>query len=78
MIMTYVLTPAFHYNTIIESNVWFLYFLFGWYFPSQLILSIMETFQGAGQCEKLVFPSAIVCILTRHNVYFPPTNHFIP
>lgn len=78
MIMTYVLTPAFHYNTIIESHVWFLYFLVDGTFSFSLFSLLWRSFNMLVDVRNLYSPLASSRILTRYSVCFPPTNHFIP
>lgn len=79
MIMMFVLIPISHYNTITETYAWFLYCLLECLstdFPSQLILSILDTDLDTVNHEKLVFPTTITHILTHFGVNFPSTGHF--
>lgn len=79
MIMMFVFTPISHCNTIIETCAWFLYCLLeclSIYFPSQLILFILDTHLDTANYEKLVFPSTITHILTHFGVSFPSIGHY--
>ena len=72
MVITFVLTPRSHYNTITEPRARFL-------------LSLMEglsidfpsnCYQNTITRDKLIFPSAIMCILTHLHITIPPFPHF--
>ena len=79
MVMTFILTPWSHYNTIIEPHAHFLFSLlegFFIYFPSQMIISIIYIYQDTATCDELIFPSAITRILTRMYVPIPSTPLF--
>ena len=71
MVMTFVLTPRSHYNTIIEPRARFLFSLLeghSIYFPSHLIVSMINIYQDIATRDKLIFPSAITCILTHMHI----------
>ena len=59
MVMTFILTPQAHYNTITESRAHFLYFLLEGLsieFPFSMILSTLDTFRDIASHDKLIFP----------------------
>ena len=79
MVMTFILTPWSHYNTIIKPCAHFLFSLLeGLYidFPSHMIVSMINIYQGTVTCDKLIFPSAITLILTRMYIPIPSTPLF--
>ena len=45
-------------------------------FPSHMIESIIDCYQDTVTCDKLIFPSAITCILTHIHVTIPPSPLF--
>ena len=62
MVMTFVLTPQSHYNTIIEPRARFLLSLLedlSIGFPSHMIESMIDIFRDITTHDKLIFPSAI-------------------
>ena len=66
MVMTFVLHPLSHYNSIIEPRACFLLFLIEDLtinFPSQFILSLIDVYRDMATHYKLVFPSAITRII---------------
>ena len=68
MVMTFVLHPLSHYNSITEPHAWFLLSLLEHFtidFPSHFILSIIDVHLDSASCDKLIFPSVITRIL-RH------------
>ena len=78
MVMTFVLYPLSHYNSIIEPRARFLLSLLEHLtidFPSHFILSIYVHLDLASR-DKLIFPSAITRILLHFFVPFPMSNHF--
>ena len=80
MVMTFVLHPLSHYNSIIEPRAQFLLSLiehFTIVFPSHFILSIIDVHLDSVSCDKLIFPSAITRILHHFSVPFPSFDHFI-
>ena len=71
MVMTFVLTPQSQFNTIIKPRAHFLFsFLEGLSidFPSHLIVSVIDIYQNIATRDKLIFPSAITCILTHMHI----------
>ena len=74
MMMTFVLTPQSHYNTITEPRAHFLFSLLeGLFidFPSYMIVSMIDIYQDTTTCDKTIFPSAITRILTQMHVLIP-------
>ena len=74
MVMTFVLHPLSHYNSITEPRAWFLLSLLEHLiidFPSHFILSIIDVQLNVVSHDKLIFPSAITRILRHFSVPFP-------
>ena len=66
MVMTFVLHPLSHYNSIIVLRARFLLSLLEHLtinFPSYFILSIIDVYRDTVTCDKHIFPSAITRIL---------------
>ena len=62
MVMTFILHPLSHYNSITEPCARFLLSLLEGLtidFPSRFILSIMDMYKDSTTRDKLIFPSAI-------------------
>ena len=79
MVMTFVLHPLSHYNSITEPRARFLLSLLEHLtidFPSHFILSIIDVHLDSTSRDKLIFPSAITRILHHFSVPFPSSNHF--
>ena len=79
VVMTFVLTPRSHYNTITESRAHFLLsFMEGLSidFPSHMKKSFINCYRDTATRDKLIFPLAIRRILTHMHVTIPPTPHF--
>ena len=79
MMMTFVLHPLAHYNSITESRAQFLLSLLKHLtidFPSHFILSIIDVHLDSTSRDKLIFPSAITRILHHFFVPFPSSDHF--
>ena len=79
MVMTFVLHPLSHYNSITEPRARFLLSLLGHLsidFPSHFILSIIDMYRDSATRDKLIFPSAITRILRHFSIPFPLSNHF--
>ena len=77
--MTFVLHPLSHYNSIIEPRARFLLSLLEHLtidFPSYFILSIIDVHLDWDSRDKLIFPSAIMRILRHFSFPFPSSNHF--
>ena len=79
MVMTFVLHPLFHYNSITEPRARFLLALLEHFtidFPSHFILSILDVYKDMATYDKLNFPLAITWILCHFSVPFPSSDHF--
>ena len=79
MVMTFVLHPLPHYNSITESHARFLSSLLEHLtidFPSHFILFIIDVHLDLASRDKLIFPAAITRILCHFSVPFPLSDHF--
>ena len=79
MVMTFVLHPFSHYNSITELHARFVLSLLEHLtidFPFHFILSIIDVHLDAASRDKLIFPSAITRILHHFSVPFPSFDHF--
>ena len=79
MVMTFILYPLFHYNSITEPRAQFLLSLLediSIDFPSHFILSLIDVYRDMATCNKLIFPLAITQILRHFSVPFPVSPHF--
>ena len=79
MVMTFVLYPFSHYNSITKSRARFLLSLLEHLtidFPSHFILSLIDVFQDSASRNKLIFPSAIMRILRHFSVLSPASDPF--
>ena len=79
MVMTFVLHPLSHYNSITESRARFLLSLLEHLtidFPFHFILSIINVHLDSASRDKLIFPSAITRIQGHFFVPFPSSDHF--
>ena len=80
MVMTFVLHPLSHYNSITEPRARFLLSLLEHFtidFPSHFILSFINVHLDSAFRDKLIFPSAITRILRHFSAPFPFFDHFI-
>ena len=80
MVMTFVLHPLSHYNTITEPHIRFLLSLIEGLtvdFPSHFILSLIDVFRDTATRDKLIFPSAIKRLLRHFSVPYPESPHFL-
>ena len=71
MVMTFVLHPLSHYNSITEPRAQFLLSLLEHLtidFPSHFILSIIDVHLDSASRDKLIFPSAITRILRHFSI----------
>ena len=91
MVMTFVLHPLSHYNSITEPRSCFLLSLIEDLtidFPFHFILSLIDVYKDTGTCDKLIFPSGIMRIICHSSVSYPlkrpwtkmvtPPTHSIP
>ena len=79
MVMTFVLHPLFHYNSITEPRARFLLSLLEHLtinFPSHFILSIINVHLDSASHDKLIFSFTITRILRYFFVPFPSFDHF--
>ena len=79
MVMTFILHPLSHYNTITEPCARFLLSLIediSIDFPSHLIFFLIDVYRDTETHDKLIFPSAIMRILRHFFVSFPLFAHF--
>ena len=79
MVMTCVLNPLSHYNSITEPRARFLLSLLEHLtidFPFHFIFSIIDVHLDSASCDKLIFPFAITRILHHFSVPFPSSDHF--
>ena len=79
MVMTFVLHPLSHYNSITEPcSHFFLSFLEGLTidFPSYFIISLIDVYKDMTTCDKLIFPSTITRIICHASVSYPESAHF--
>ena len=78
-VITFVLHPLSHYNSITEPRALFLLSLLEHLtinFSSHFILSIIDVHLDSASRDKLIFPSAITRILRHFSVPFPSSDHF--
>ena len=84
MVMTFVLTPLSHYNSIIEPRACCLLSSLkdlSIDFPSYFITSTLDVYQDTVTCDKLIFPSAIMRILRHFSIPFlilPTSPPWVP
>ena len=79
MVMTFVLHPLSHYNSIIEPRAQFLISLLEHLtidFSSHFILSFIDVYRDTTTHDKLIFPLVITRILCHFSVPFPSSDHF--
>ena len=79
MVITFVLHPFSHYNSIIEPRARFLLSLLEHLtidFPSNCIISLIDVYRDMATRDKLIFPSAITRILCHFSFLFPSFDHF--
>ena len=79
MLMTFVLTPLSHYNSIIESRAQLLLSLLedlSIDFPTHFITSIIDVYQDTMTHNKLIFPSTIMRILRHFSIPIPDSPYF--
>ena len=80
MVMTFVLYPLSHYNSITESRTHFLLSLLKHltidFPPPHFIVSLIDFFQDSASRDKLIFPSAITRILRHFSVPSPSSDLF--
>ena len=80
MVMTFVLHPLSHYNSITESRVQFLLSLLEHLtidFSSHFIISFIDVYKDTATRDKLIFPSAIMRLPCHFFVSYPKSPHFM-
>ena len=73
MVMTFVLHPLSHYNSITERRARFLLALLEYLtidFPLHFILSILDVYRDTATHDRLIFPLVIMQILCHFSVPF--------
>ena len=78
MVMTFVLRPLSHYNSITEHHAQFLLSLLEHIsidFPSHFILSLIDVYKDTTTRDKHIFPSAITQLLRHFFVSYPESPH---
>ena len=79
MVMTFILHPLSHYNSITKSCAQFLLSLLEYIsidFPSHFILSLINVYRDTATRDKLIFPSAITRLLRHFSISYLETTHF--
>ena len=79
MVMTFVLHPLSHCQSITEPHARFLLSLIEDLtidFPSYFILFLINVYKDMATCDKLIFPSAITRIICHASVSYPKSAHF--
>ena len=80
IVMTFVLHPLSHYNTIIEPRARFLLSLIeniSIDFPSHFILSLIDVYKDTATRDKLIFPSVITRLLHHFSISYLESPHFL-
>ena len=82
MVMTFILHPLSHYNSIIEPRAWFLLSLLkdiSIDFPSHFILSLIDVYRDMATRDKLIFPSeassSFFCLLSQASSFYSYECH---
>ena len=79
MVMTFILHPLSHYNTITKPYAQFFLSLLEDIFidfPSHFILSLIDVYRDTVTHDKLIFLLAITRLLCHFSVSFPESHHF--
>ena len=79
MVMTFVLHPLSHYNSITEPYARFLLSLIEDLtidFPSHFILSLINVYMDMVTHDNLIFPYTITRIIRRSSVSYLESVHF--
>ena len=79
MVMTFILHPLSHYNTITKPHACFLLSLLedlSIDFPSHFILSLIDFYKDMATHDKLIFSLAITRLLHHFSVSYPGSPHF--
>ena len=79
IVMTFILHPLSHYNTITVPRAHFLLSLIedlSIDFLSHFIFSLIDVFRDMATRDNLIFPSVITRILRHFSISFPLSDHF--
>ena len=79
IVMTFILHPLSHYNTITESRDRFLLSLLEDIpidFHSHFILSLIDVYKDTTTRDKLIFPLAITRLLRHFSIFYLESPHF--
>ena len=79
MVMTFILHPLSHYNSIIEPRAQFSLSLLknlSIDFLSHFILSLIDVYKDTPTRDKLIFPSTITRIICHFSISYLELNHF--
>ena len=79
MVMTFILHPLSHYNSITEPCARFLLSLLediSLDFPFYFILSLIDVYKNTATRDKLIFPSVITRFLCHFSISFLEFPHF--
>ena len=79
MVITFVLHPLSHYNSITEPRACFLLSLIEDLtidFPSHFILSLIDIYRNTATRDKFIFPSAIMRIIRHSSVSYLESPHY--
>ena len=74
MVMTFVLYPLSHYNSITNPRAHFLLSLIKDLtidFPFHFILSLIDVYRDTATYDKLIFSSAITRIIRHASISYP-------
>ena len=80
MVMTFILHPLSHYNSITKPRAHFLLSLIEDLtidFPFHSILSLIDVYRDTTTHDKLIFPSAITRIIRHSSIPYLNSPHFI-
>jgi len=79
MVMTFVLYPLSHYNSITEPSARLLLSLIEDLiidFPFYFILSLIDVYKNMMTHDKLIFPFTITRIICHSSIPYPVSSHF--
>ena len=79
MVMTFVLHPLSHYNSITEPHARLLLSFIEDLtidFPSHFILFLIDVYRDMLIHDKLIFPLAITRIIRHSSIPYPESSHF--
>ena len=80
MVMTFVLHPLSHYNTITEPHARFLLSLIEGLtidFPSHFILSLIDVYRDTKTRDMFIFPSVITRLLRHFSIAYLESPYFL-